>query len=329
MSATIVGWGLRTPLGLDAVQTGMLYRAGAAAMVPAALGPEGEDVVIAALTALPTSSHGVERAQRLVAPAVAEALAGADVSSLRVLLCLDEELAAADPDGAAALARAVLEATGHGSAPLDVATQGSAGGCFALARGLRDFGRGEHLLLVGVHTDHDPARIARLLAQDRLYAGDNLDAIIPGEAAAAVLLAPPSGAGPTLLATGTGTEAARFDNDLPTAPARGFTEALRPSVAALRAREAKAGWVMSDVTFERWRVREWQTTYLRAQRVLGPPHHVDNPAQRLGDLGAAAVPFFAALAAEAHRAGWAPSSHALALVASDGGARGTLALELP
>lgn len=313
---------MRTPVGLDAVQTGMLYRAGAAAMVPAALGPAGEEVVMGALTALSASLVGAERARHLVAPAVREALAEAP---RRVVLCLDAELAEEDPDGAAAIGRAVLDEAGP--ARLDVVAQGPAAGCVALERGLEHLKEGP-VLVVGVHTDHDPARIARLLAQERLYAADNLDAIIPGEAAAAVLLTA-RGAGPRLLAVGTGTEPARFDNDVPSAPARGLTAATKPCLAALEAAGAKAGWLLSDVTFERWRLREWQTAYVRAQRGLGAPHHVDNPAQRLGDLGAAAVPFFVALAAEAHRAGWPPSTHALALTASDGGERGALALELP
>ena len=75
------------------------------------------------------------------------------------------------------------------------------------------------------------------------------------------------------------------------------------------------------------RVQEWQSVFVRAQSVLGRPYHIDSPAQRIGYLGAAALPLFVAMAATAWRHGYAPSPIALAVAGNDGGARAALALE--
>jgi 3-oxoacyl-[acyl-carrier-protein] synthase-1 len=91
----------------------------------------------------------------------------------------------------------------------------------------------------------------------------------------------------------------------------------------------RAGWLLSDLTFEDWRAREWQAVYVRAAHVLGPPHCIDNPAQRLGHLGVAALPLSLVLVAEANRHGHAPSPLALTMASSDDGARTAMLLAAP
>lgn len=329
----VVGAGARTALGLDLPQTSFLLRAGFTAMGPASLGPEGETVTICKQPALEDDCYGATRAIALATPAIGEATApfAGLTPRVKLVLCLDsrpEAEAEAEEVGRAVLAAAPW------SPSLEISLRGGAAACLALPGALAELGRRLDLVVLGgVHSDFDPRAIARLLASGRLYADDNLDAVLPGEAAAFVVIASPEFARASRLAplaridgVGAGVEPARFDNDEPAAPARGATEAMRAASASLEAERARAGWVLSDVSFEAWRLREWQTVFLRARSVLGPPFVIDNVAHRLGALGAASAPLFTALACQAWRAGHAPSPRVLALMASEGGERGAICL---
>jgi 3-oxoacyl-[acyl-carrier-protein] synthase-1 len=74
-------------------------------------------------------------------------------------------------------------------------------------------------------------------------------------------------------------------------------------------------------------LQEWETVFVRTQNVLGRPYLIDSPAQRIGYLGAAALPLFVAIAAMGWKHGYAPSNVALLTAGNDGGARAAVALE--
>ena len=327
----VVGAGAQTPLGLDLPQTSFLLRAGFTAMGPARWGPEGETVTVCKQTALDDDCRGAARAIALASPALTEACSPLAhlAPRAKLLLCLD----AVEKTEAEELARALVGALPW-PATLEISLRGAAATCFALPALVAELGRSlDCVVLGGVHSDCDPRAIARLLAADRLYADDNLDAVLPGETAAFVVIASPAFAKQSLLeplgridGIGSALEEARFDNDQPAAPARGATAAIRAATASLESSGLHAGWILSDVSFEAWRLREWQTVFLRARPVLGPPFLVDNVAHRLGALGAAAGPLFTALACQAWRSGHAASPHVLALMGSEGGERGALSL---
>ena len=52
--------------------------------------------------------------------------------------------------------------------------------------------------------------------------------------------------------------------------------------------------MLTDLTFEMWRQKEWQSAFVRNQEILGRPYYIDSPGQRIGYLGAAAMPLFVA-----------------------------------
>ena len=329
--ASILAVGARTPLGLDACQTGMLFRAGYATMDEAPLGLDGEPVTVSRTAAIDEALTGADRLLALAEPALDEALAeeaarGGPVQEVRFVLGLDEAIDEAVGERVAGVLLSRVRRWFDG-ARLELVRGGAGSEVPAVQKAL---GRGRATTVIwgGVHSDHDPWAIARLVAQDRLYADDNLDAVLPGEAAAFVRLA--AGAWSEGLATvvglGHGVEAARADNDLPIAPARGITAALRTATADMEAAGEQAGWVVSGVGLEAWRLREWQTLTVRARPVAGPPYRYDNPAQRMGRLGAAGMPLGLALVTEGFRRGWSPSNRALVFGGSDGGARGAAAL---
>lgn len=329
--ASILAVGAQTPLGLDACQTGMLFRAGYATMDEAPLGVDGEPITVCRTAAIDEALTGADRLIALAEPALDEALAeeaGASgpVQDVRLVLGLDEALDEAVVERVVGTLLARCRRWFDGTR-LELVRGGAGSEVPAVQKALAA-GRATTVIWGGVHSDHDPWAIGRLVAQDRLYADDNLDAVLPGEAAAFVRLA--GGAWSegvaTVIGLGHGTEAARPDNDLPAAPARGITAALRAATQPMESAGERAGWVICDVGLEAWRLREWQTLTVRARPVLGAPYRFDNPVQRMGRLGAAGIPLGLALATEGFRRGWAPSEWALVFGGSDAGSRGAVAL---
>lgn len=348
--AGVVAAGARTPIGLNAQQTGMLFRAGFPAMGYAPIGPDGADVTICLQGALKAELEAEARKQALAGAALSEVLA--QLAPLtekstpgRVLLLLgldpiEDTHHADERDRAVALARWLLAQCQRcfPATQLDLVLAGGAGPCAVLPSWLHKLNKGEIDLIVlgGVHSDCDRAVIARLIAEERLYADDNLDAILPGESAAFVALTSQAYArhmrlpiSARLCGAGHGSEAARFHNELPSAPAQGATAAMRQATAPLEQHQLQAGWLLSDLGFEAWRMREYQTVHVRAHNVLGPPYRADNPAHRLGRLGASAVPLMTALAAEAFERRYAPSPIALITAGSETTDRGALVLTAP
>ncbi len=344
--AVIVSAGARTALGLDLPQTAFMLRAGFAAMAEGAfVDGAGEPLTMCYDRTIAPHVLGAERLLALARPAIDEALTpilaalSASPIRARLLLSFDEPLG--DPheaqqlaqDAAAAVLRHVEQS--FAGARLDLTLCGNAGAALSLASALASLERGEtDLLLVGgVHSDCHVPRLAALAEADRLLAADNVDALTPGEASAFVAVVSAElarrlrlGVIARLCEVGTGSEPARPDNDLPIATARGLTAAVHEATAPLLEKGARAGWLLSDMTGEMWRITEWQSVLVRGRGVLGDPYRVDSPAAQLGSLGAAAGPLGLALACHGFESGWAPAEGALVLTSSDGGERGAVLL---
>ena len=346
--AAIASVGARTSVGLTAPHTGFLLRAGAAGMHFAPLiDSEEEAVTFCVLTTLDPLSVGADRAAAIAIPAMEEALAplGPRAASLRLklILCMDASLAGAkgeawnSPIASAGLV-ARVQARAKELCPqlvVELCVRGAAGPALILEGAISSLSLGQFdaVLLGGVHTDYDPARITALETQGRLFSPKNLDALIPGECAAFALLMRPELARHAqlpvhshIVSIGTGFETATPDNDHPAYEAKGLTAAIKMAAAPLVASRLTAGWALTDLSFELRRISEWQAMVVRTHKIWGEPHLLDNPAQRLGYLGAAALPLHLALAQTAWRHGYAPSPIAVAYAGSDAGDRGVIVL---
>jgi 3-oxoacyl-[acyl-carrier-protein] synthase-1 len=334
--------GARTSVGLKAKHTAFLLRCGAAGFHEAPLiDSEDEPVTIGSVPTLDPLLVGADRVRRLAEAALDEALEelGAHVAGarLRVVLGLDEHLGRktgpAQPTQADLLAgeiREVLVKRGAAAVTVEAVPRGEASAGLRLQAACDELsGRGVDLVLLGgAHSDYDPEIIQRLSALGRLFGAGNVNGVIPGESAAFVVLATPSFAGQRdlapralLHAIGTGFEKAGPDNDHPASEALGITQAVRTATGAMESEKLRAGWILTDMTAEVHRVFEWQTAFVRAQRFLCHPQWIDAPAQKLGRLGAAALPVQIAIAATAWRYGFGPHSRALSMVGSDSGER--------
>jgi len=347
--ASIVAVGAVTPVGLSAAETAFSHRAAAAAMREAPLvDGEGEPITMCFLPNVDPRMTGAERAFTLGLRALAEALRalGPAAATLRASLAvsLDEALGERGRDGlpvrqsfAASLAREASRLMpGIGSA--EGAARGPAGAAFLVPPLCEALASGaiEAAILGGVHTDYDPRRIAALAAADRLFRPDNLDALLPGEAAAFVVLMRPDVARrhqlrprAELCAVATGHEKARPDNDESAFQAAGLTAALRTALAPLGQEGLRSGWMLTDLTFEVFRHFELQAATVRTQRFYCEPQAVESPAQRLGHLGAAAMPLHLVLAAEGFFRGFAPHPVAVSIAGSDAGERGVMLITAP
>ena len=342
--AVIGAVGARTALGATALHTGFLLRAGRAAMMEAPLVDGAEEPITACfLSTLDPLRVGAERASELALGALREALApiaeAAPTLRMKIVLCIDEHFATRRPDGPplAELLLSSVQAQARAIVPR-IAVEGCARGAasvgFALDEALQALrGPFDAVLLGGVHTDYDPAIIAGLEASGRLYKNDHLDALIPGEGAAFALITRPEVANRLGLracaqihSVATAFDKARPDNDESAYEAIGLTVALRKAGAPLLEAGRQAGWVLTDFTFERYRHYEWQSASIRARKMLCEPHYLDSPAQRLGHLGAAAMPMHMALAYEAWRRGYAPHGVAMSVAGSDGGERAVVVM---
>jgi 3-oxoacyl-[acyl-carrier-protein] synthase-1 len=344
-AAVVVGVGAFTSVGPSARDTGFLLRTGSAGMTEASLVDRNDEPITMCL--VPTLDPllvGPGRALRLAIPAMEEALGAiGEVAAqlrMRVVLAVDEYVAEKRADGVVP-ANVLLSMVGRRAkelcprASVELCARGAAGPGFVLPDLLNSLANGETdaVLLGGTHTDYDPAVVATLEARDRIYTPGNLDALIPGELAAFALLMRPDVARRFRLTAyarvhevGTAFEKATPDNDHPRFEALGLTVAIRKAAAPLVEQNARAGWILNDMTFELRRLYEWQAVTVRTQKFWCEPQMLDTPAHKLGHLGAAAMPLHFALASTAWRHGYAPHGTAMVIAGSDPGERSAVLL---
>ena len=335
MSIAIVKVGACTAVGLDARQTGFMLRAGYPGLCESPLGnAAGEPITAALIPTLDARVIGPERLALLARDPFEEATAPVSDLATWVHVAVDEETA-----DVAVVTRYLEEMIGQvmpkGRTSVRVEPRGEAAMAASLPAALRALDRSEVDVAVvgGVHSDQDPRAIAALESSGRLFSRENLDARIPGEAAAFVVLMREADARrqglPALarmLGVGSGQETARPDNDEPAYRATGLSTAVREATSALVPSGRRAGWLLTDMTGEARRQQEWQSVFVRTQGVLENPVAVDMPALRIGYLGAAALPLFVAVAVTAWEHGYAPAKVALLLSGNDGGDRAALVL---
>jgi len=342
--AVVSSVGARTPVGLDARATAFLHRASNIVMQASPiLDRDEQPATMAVLPTLDPRATGTDRAAELGVAALREALAPligvARNERVKLLCCLDEHLDQRRPEAFELSSRLSREADKLG-AELDVATttRGAAALGHALGKLLDELESGAITLAVvgGVHTDYDPARVQSLSEAGRLFTPDALDALIPGEAAAFAVLARGTTARrlglPALVEiheTATGLSRARPDNDESAFEASALTAVVRKVTEPLVASGLRCGWMLTDLSFETMRLYEFQAMTTRTQAIWCEPQYCDAPAQRLGYLGAAAMPLHLVLAAEAWRGGFAPHDVAMSIAGSDSGDRAAILITAP
>ncbi len=338
--ASIVGTGLRCSLGLDAMQSSFMYRAGMSGLRECPiLDPDGEPVTMGCFAPLPVPLVGADRLLELALPALSEAVAPLvnELRSLRCKLVLlgDEPIGQAPVLGPEQLPRLrnALYAQLETNVPVETVAGGAGGIGDVLESAFEQFSNGalDAVILGGLHTDYDLARLHWLAGEQRLFTTSQLDALLPGEAAAFLVVVKPGGLAQAklkalahLVGVAHAREKARFDNDEAASEAGALTVCVRRAAAPLIDAKQKLGWFWTDANLEVFRVQELQSILARTQHLFDETQVLEAPAQRLGDLGAASAPVHLSLAVEAWRRNHAPGKAALSTTGSDGGARTAL-----
>jgi 3-oxoacyl-[acyl-carrier-protein] synthase-1 len=186
----------------------------------------------------------------------------------------------------------------------------------------------------GIDSGLDPLVVERLLIEERLYDGENLDSVIPGEGGAFALVTRREVARQcgwteraALSAVAIGHEPSTRDNDVP-CMALGLSRAALEASAALRDAKRSLDWWISDMNAEDRRVHEFQLAWPRvAAGLMAPTAALDFLPMHFGELGAATMPTALAVAVEGMRRGSPVARTCLITGSDDDGARGVVLLE--
>lgn len=278
--------------------------------------------------------RGREKLLQMAVPSIRECLTGLPPggdSEAALLLCVAEtgrpgRLAGLD-DGFLREVQGRLGREFHTES--GVIAGGRVGGVRALARARELLGQGvAYCVVAGVDSYLVAPTLAALDTSRRIQTAENSDGCIPGEAGAAVLLAPAPGVtGVRCVGIGFGTEPAPIDSEEPVR-ADGLTEAIRKAFADSGLGYEQMAFRIADVSGGQYGFKETSLALLRTMRVRKEEFPIWHPADCVGEVGAAAVPLMLAVAVAAQRKGYAPGSGALCHVSGDDAQRAAFVLEL-
>jgi 3-oxoacyl-[acyl-carrier-protein] synthase-1 len=187
-----------------------------------------------------------------------------------------------------------------------------AGGLAAMAQAVADLnaGRARVALVCGVDSLLDSNRLASLFESGCLLGGRQGSGLIPGEAAACLVVeradqARQRGARPlaTLGPVALGRDPHPLGADVPV-DGSALSDVFRNAVESSGGGKL-FGEVLIDLTGERARFLEWATVETRCLHAVPKPWLLEHPADCLGDVGAAFGPLAAGLAARACERGYA------------------------
>lgn len=338
-SAAICGIGMITAIGGNALQTLASYRAGISryaessvynkrfepmtmALVPEeVLPPLNDEVAQKGLTARQM------RMLRLATPALQEATQSLEKPEpLPLLLAVPETLkgrALSVPDNFIELLVTQTEVALDPGASKLLRT-GRAAGLQALEEAITLLASGAHdrVLVGGIDSYLDLYLLATLDQEDRILADGVMDGFAPGEGAGFLLLASSTAGGARAIATvhkpGLADEPGYRYSKQPY-QGDGLSDAMRAAINGHDGGPIQT--VFGSLNGENLGAKEWGVAASRNQAELADPLRFEHPADCFGDVGAAAGPVLAGIAALGLRAGALPGP-ALVWCSSEGRQRG-------
>ena len=351
-SIVVTGLGMRTPIGNDAVQSAAAVRAGInrfALWEAAGVAFEEEAGVVA--SALPEGSIDsawLEKAEGMLPAPLHEALWQAGLFDLAHIRApgMSERAGAfvavpyADRAGVddKEYRSFVIDARQHCIAParadsVEVVAHEHAAGLIAVERATRELREGKiaYGVVVGVDSMLHSRYLAALDGERRLKLPTRPDGLIPGEAAAVVVLELERHArarSATIL--GRLGDVAVEHETVPLGPDHPI-RAAAASRAVAAALEASGGpgrvhRVVADLSGERWRSLEWALLETRCLGQMPAGWRLWHPADCLGDLGAASAVVHLGLCLRAFARGYGGQGGILVSAASSRGERAAVAL---
>ncbi len=222
---------------------------------------------------------------------------------------------------------------GQFHAASDVLALGKAGIVPALQEAQRLFALPQpptYVIIAGVDNYLDAVVIDAMLQQQRLATSSNSDGMIPGEAAAAIMLINGEISQPAQTSAmlwiegiGEGQEAARIGSSSPQR-AQGLSQAMRAAASTAQCQISDLHFHASGFSGEAWYAREIGLALSRVleKRVASFTHHI--VAQFVGEVGAACAPLCLAWLAHVMPRHDGPGQRGLLHFANDDGLRAAL-----
>ena len=203
---------------------------------------------------------------------------------------------------------------------------GHVSGCLGIAEAWRliDKEGVRRCVVAAVDTLVRSETVEAYLKRGRILTETNSDGFSPGEAGAAVLVAPAGEqSGLEILGLGFAREPATINSDDPLR-GEGLTDAIRRALAQAGLEMKDIGYRLADMNGERYKFKEASFALGRLLKERVPSLDLWHPVEFLGDIGAAIGPSVIALALHAGQKGYAPGRTVLCHFGSDDGERAAL-----
>jgi 3-oxoacyl-[acyl-carrier-protein] synthase I len=211
-----------------------------------------------------------------------------------------------------------------------VVAQGRVGGAVAVLRAQKLIQERQHryALIAGVDTYLTAPTLAAFEQRDRLLTVANSNGFVPGEAAAAVLLADAaSGGGMGVVCRGMGfaRESATVESDKPLR-SDGMVEAMKAALSAAGLGLEKVDYRISDASGEQYRFKELALALGRVLRERKERFGIWHPADSIGEVGSAIFPAMLSVLHCAARKRYLPGPTFIAHLSHDDDKRAVMVL---
>lgn len=327
--------GMATAVGPTSAATCAALRAGINGFAETHFLDEAGEPIHGSAVPLESPLRGREKLVRLAAAAVSECLqAAGDIASneIPLLLCVAEKNRPGRLSGLDDLLpreiEAELQVRFHPKS--SVMAEGRIAGAHAMKSAERWIyeERRPFCILAGVDSYLVAATVSAYDDRGRLLTSRNSDGFLPGEGAAAILLAAQGKAAQSELCCtgiGMGKEKATVASEEPLR-ADGLVEAVKTALADAEATLDQTDYRIADVSGEQYGFKEAALLVARALRSRKVSFPLWHPSDCIGEVGAAIVPCVLGVALAAARKGYAPGRGVLCHFGNDDGSRAAMIL---
>ncbi len=329
----ILASGMVTSVGLNAASSCAAIRCAIDNFSETRFMDKGGEWIMGAQVPLAQPWRGLPKLVHMVVPAIKECLAHAGSvrpDQIPLLLCVAEKERPGRLEGldnqlfSDVLAELGMQFHPHSG----VIAKGRVGGAIALgaARQLIYEERVPLCIIAGVDSLLVAGTLATYEEKSRLLTSKNSNGFIPGEAAAAILVGPPSTANCQLpgqlqcLGIGTGEEKATINSEEPLR-GDGLVQAFKAAFADAQQGFEHVDYRLTDANGEQYLGKEAALAMTRLMRVRKELFHIWHPADCIGETGASAMPCAVGVALAAARKKYAPGLGALCHFSNDDGQR--------
>lgn len=331
----IIKSGMTSGVGLSAPATCAAIRCGISNVQETRFMDTGGEWIMGSSVPLAKPWCGKSRMLHLIEPTIRESVCDLDPSEIHhipLLLCVPENDRPGKLDGLdASLFDAIGEESGlsfHGNSKFFF--NGCVGGVQAVREAFSLIFRKRHpyCVIAGVDTFLTAGTLAAYEEKDRLLSSTNSNGFIPGEGAAAVLV----GAGGkrglpelSIKGIGFGKEAAAIDSDEPLR-ADGMVQAFKAAFSTSGFSMRDMDLRITDANGEQYKFKEGDLAVIRTLRDHKGEIDIWHPAEYIGEVGAATVPFVLGVAEAAARKRYLKGKNVLCHFSNDNGDRAAMVL---